>query len=599
MKTTLTITTTTRAQRHAARIQQAQARHTNSTPAVIILNPYPSTAAQRVIDAGHAAAHFVLQARYNKSGLDLMRELEQQQPRDRQRDSLPDIARQHAEHMRAHDQHAALADALQRMADRVSTSSAEQAHAAIIARNERDTAARELAAANDLDALIANGSYSDRADIAQAAITELWRTGNFKAACKAAGQQIAAVAARNGCASNKTYVYPITAEQAAAWVARYGEDAKIPFSTREARAAGWTTVEHRNSARYPDGFYMVKHFRTAAPYVSFETWATADGAQAVAKNDGINSIMSAADAEALQALFDRANLTERERQIVRYLADNTAAKAGAQAVAEHQRQTAADIAAIMADESRTMAERRKAANRKQRAADSVTELVRREAMRANALERAGVYSADNQRKVIQRLRERLTAAAYPAEPATPEERKERQAKIWARLHANIRDNATRAAAPRVDLLGWIDSAPTSSESVITWKRRPHAVDVQTITQAQAEREEAARRERLTAHAVERAALDYRRRLMQHQPTRTAYAAHDATSAAAVFVAAWTAEDARAWYQATQAEQARKARYEAAKRATGVYSFNVDFETWRTWTADQRAEHAAFIRSLSN
>lgn len=400
----LPATTATR----AARISAAAARHPNTTPAIIVMTAYTASNAAAVAAvraSGHAAAHLAIRARHMASGLDFLRRLDLEQRNDRQRESVPEIADRAAAHDRAHDLHRAHADALQAIADRISTTTEDAATAAAAAAVERAAAARELAAADALHKVISTTSHSDRADISQAATLAMWTTGSFAAACKAAGKAIGAVAAANGCTATRTKVKPISAADAAAEQQRYPGMDKIPFAVRRASGSttqGYYTIEHRDSKHFAPGWYKVYHYVTVAPVISYDTYATAEDAPQLTTNGGINAITDQQDAQDLQDLYRRAGLTDRERTICAYMIDNTAAAAGIRAVAQHQQQTADRISAATSAAQ---------AQRIQRAADRRTEDVRSAAQRDNAMSRAGVYSDRTRRDIMQRIRTKLAAAA--------------------------------------------------------------------------------------------------------------------------------------------------------------------------------------------
>lgn len=410
----LPATTATR----AARISAAAARHPNTTPAIIVMTAYTASNAAAVAavrESGHAAAHLAIRARHMASGLDFLRRLNLEQRNDRQRESVPEIADRAAAHDRAHDLHRAHADALQAIADRISTTTEDAATAAAAAAAERAAAARELAAADALHKVISTTSHSDRADISQTATLAMWTTGNFAAACKAAGKAIGAVAAANGCTATRTKVKSISAEEAAAEQQRHPGMDKIPFAIKRASGSttqGYCTIEHRNSKQFAPSWYRVYHYVTVAPVVSYETFASDEDAPQLATNGGINAITDQQDAQDLQDLYRRAGLTDRERTICAYMIDNTAAAAGIKAVAQHQQQTADRISAATSAAQ---------AQRIQRDADRRTEDVRSAAQRDNAMSRAGVYSDRTRRDIMQRIRTKLAAAASsPTQPTAAE-----------------------------------------------------------------------------------------------------------------------------------------------------------------------------------
>ena len=558
----LPATTATR----AARISAAAARHPNTTPAIIIMTAYTASNAAAVAavrESGHAAAYLAIRARHMASGLEFLRRLNLEQQRDRQRESVPEIADRAAAHDRAHDLHRAHADALQAIADRISTTAEDAATAAAAAAVERAAAARELAAADALHRVISTTSHSDRADISQAATIAMWTTGNFAIACKAAGKAIGAVAAANGCTATRTKVKPISAAEAAAEQARYPSMDKIPFAVKRASGTttqGYWTIEYRDSKHFTPGWYKVYHYVTVAPVISYETYATAEDAPQLTTNGGINAITDQQDAQDLQDLYRRAGLTDRERVICAYMIDNTAAAAGIRAVSEHQQQTADRVSAATSAAQ---------AQRIQRDADRRAEDVRSAAQRDNAMSRAGVYSDRTRRDILQRIRAKLAAAASSPTQPTAADLAERDRRHWERMQGN-RDRYQRisrsaaaapAIVPTITSTSTGDAAPTEYATYNpVWTERINPADLHTISPAQLAAEQATEQQHRAAYAAERAALDLRRACRDHKPTRSAYAALDAQSAAYVFIermsAAELAEGIRAEQERQQEQQRR-------------------------------------------
>ena len=369
-----------------------------------------------IMDIAHAAAYVAIRARHQASGLKFLDQLNRMQSADRRRENITAIAAEAEAAHKSHTEHRAAAEEYQRIADRVSTPTEQAAAARVMAKFEREAAAQHLDHAQQLERIIERTSHSDRADISQAAAlaylefmaehsadeydsAEEYHGAAFGAACKAAGKAIGAVAAAAGCTATRTKVERITEADAQRIRDQYPNTERIPFAVREGMTAGYTTIEYRNTPRFPAGWYAVKHYRTTAPYVSYEQFASGEAAEALTNryttNGGINAILDAGDAERIEALFDRVGLSERERIICSYMADNTAAAAGIRAVSDHMRKTA---------ERKAAASSAKYAQEIQREADRQTASIRAAAMRENALDRAGIYSKTNQRKALERIR---------------------------------------------------------------------------------------------------------------------------------------------------------------------------------------------------
>lgn len=596
----------------AAIMAAAAARHTNTTTDIIIMPAFTSSntaAAEESARVGHLAAHLALRARHQSSGLQLMLELDRAQGLDHQREDLPRIAAEalaaRAEHLR----HRTTADALQAIADRISTPAAQAATAAQAAASERKAAAAALDHAQRLESVIGSTSHTDRADISQAAALVYWTTGNFTAACSAAGKAIGAIAAAQGCNATRTKVFPITREEAAAELEAHpnastydpatGEhlDApcRIPFNVKggNATTAGFYTIEHRNSKRYPAGWYRVNHYYTAAPYISYEVFASDEDAPQLATNGGINLITDEADAIDLATLFDRAKLSERERLVLRYMLDNTAAAAGIAAVAEHQQQTAERIAA---------APDRKAAQRIQRDADRQTEDVRAAAQRENAMKRAGIYSDTNQRKTLQRIRAKLESAKREQQPLTAAELDERSRRTWENMQSNrSRYSRSHAAAGTPVIVSNVTVCVDTGDGMkpteyadyqMTFVERISPADLHTVTEQERSAAEQERRQQQHQHRADVLLMEYRRRLRDHIPNRAAFAAFERMSRAEQMQTAANAKAAEA-AEAQQIAAAALAKAEAKADVKQHAARAAELETLAA-TAPQhrRAELAA-------
>lgn len=617
--------------RRALMIQAAQERGqftaaTAPTPRVIILPPFlksNTAVAPEVNRTAHVAAFIAIRARHQASGLDFLRRLNLQQTADYLREDLPRIAEEATAARIAHAHHSELYEAYNAISYNATKTTEEQEAAAEIAKYHKTERDHARATYERLERVISTTSHSDRADIVQAAAEAFWQTANFATACKAAGKAIGAIAAANGCTATRTKVKPITAEQAEAIRKDYTTSAtrvykggelvredenteteRIPFDVREGLTAGYKTIEYRNTKQYPAGWYEVKHYHTAAPYISYEAFATDEDSPALATNGGINAITTQQAAADIAALIDRARLNERERLVVRNMLDNTAAAAGARAVAAHMEETAERVKAAKDEGERTAAailaegakdataratkERRKAAQAArqiQRRADERTEEVRAAAMRENAFHRAGIYSDRTQRDLISRIRAKLTAAkADPIEP-TAAERAEQERRQWQYMQSN-RNRYSRytGATTAPDIVPELQTIVDTGAGMKPTEYAHMTVElVQTIDpatlrtvpaeelRAEESQRAADRRAQYRAHYADVALMEYRRTLRDHSPrkldgapSRTAYAAHDAINSAFVFFDRMSRADQMKHLAPIAAEEAAQAAQRAAE-----------------------------------
>ena len=467
-------------------------------------NPATMTA-DELLHTGHAAAYIAIRRRAEYS--DFLTRLQWQAGNDRKREHIADFGGEALALRQEHDTERAKAAAAQTEADQqtriansiTATAATRQAARAAAAQKAaqaadyRRAAAEALAAAQDLEKLIADTTTSDREDIVQSAIAAYlealqtinpawvtarnlakaaltiykqrkaefatnpnertrealreavqdahaakrmyeetprytgdidWSEDNrnaaFTVAIKAAGKAISALAASKGHPHTSTKITAITPAQAAEWVNTYhttrhgepltadtitpahvAEPVKVPFAVRGGNTAGYTTVEHRNTKRHPDGFYSVKHYHGYSP-----------------RNlDECLNVAAPTPEEAAEAA-ERANLSERERAVIALMderntdpAAHAVQAAGVAAVAAHQAQTAVRVAAADTQRKR---------NRIQREADKQTDTIRAAAMMEAAWETVGVCDNVAQRKAKSRLKDKMQAAMNRKPQPLPE-----------------------------------------------------------------------------------------------------------------------------------------------------------------------------------
>ena len=609
----------------AARIEAAHSRHSRpelDRPAIWAGKPgqplycpaHLMTPAQLEATA-EAAARNALQRREQASGLHLMRELLQSAPQNITAANLPAVGAEALTHERAHRHHSAQAAAFQAIADRKTTPPAEARAAREEAKKHRQKAEQHRQTAESLCRVIATASHTDLADIISAAKLTLYAIAAdpaadlltaYPEAVKAASKAIDTSATASALTSTRTAWTPTTPEAARAWSKAHPNANKVYFTIRDSERAGYITLEYwkpeakKRKSRRPEGWYFVRHYNTVSPYVSFEDYTqTAAGQAAVSKNDGINAIQNAADAESIAALLSRANLSPKEQEICYKTADQTAARHAAAAEHDHMEAARARAATQSKDTARKTLSRARA----------TAATVGAEAALQNALDRCHIYHERTRRRYVANIREALTEAMTPAAIQTAEERAEQERKTWERMQRSA--TRARAAAPisRPDILEAVTraAAEIATAAAVVWLTDYPAPEA--VTAEEAAKPEQERRAHLAAHAAEIARLDHRRKLYTApRQSRTAYAAHDAQTAARVFWDAMTPaeqdESMEAWRAARAAEDAARAaaEAEAARRAKfppEVYGLNTTFPMWRKWDEETRAEHLRFLDSLRN
>lgn len=609
-----------RAQKQTRRTAQAHARHAAPEYA-----PMTATAGEHatIFPALHdmtpralyhlpeLCAALVIRARHRETGLQLFADLQRAAGQDAR--ILHDLT---ARQQRAADSRAEYetardtAAALDQIAARISTDpdTAEAAAEAAAEERARRDAAREDAEA--IDRADAAATTSERAVMVQAAaarLCDMMTTGAdltdvIPELCRAASAALAQLANPDALTRCTTVTRWLTRAEWDAIRDRYAYDltAKpaqhIPASNTRSGNACYRTIEARDrkaeraqlakhdpaalaaKATTADGkaICMVYHYRTAAPYVTFSSFAAPDSAPELATNGGINAIMTQCDRDSLTALFDRANLTDRERALVMYAASQTADR---RAAAAHSASMKAAADSIAATDS---GHRAQASKRAQAAADKAAAAARW-AYAFDRLSRSDTgrtYSTATRAKYRARICAALRAAEQQPEAPTAADRAEAGRRKWEYMQKNSRRAAAPAPAPadRIDLLTAASIAASTTPApapVIHW---------QTRAQANNSRHAAAAR---------LAKLDAESRIDNSTPEAKAAAEH----AAKLYSDKMRRE----------AERKREAEREAAKAAAmrfphmiknGVYSLSTTFDQWRGWSDAERAEHRRYLDTIS-
>ena len=435
----LTTTTTTRQNR----IDNAHARHDLNTTGTWratengIEPPIHRQTPEQLYSTADKAVFFALRAREATSATNLFRELSQSAPTDRQRRELVRIAEEISYYERQHSRARAEIEALTRIIDSTKTNPAERLTAWQSREELKQTAKKALEHVQSLEQRISNTSTSDREQLVPSAIiagldpeNATDPEGAFRRMTNSAGRAISELASPDALRSTRTKLAPITAEEARAELEAHpdiitidpltGEEiatpAHIAFNVKGGNSAGYYTIENRPATKTrPAGWYKVSHYATVAPYVSFETFATGENAEPIAKNNGINAIETISDREELEALINRANLTEREREIVFKLCDQTAKHHAERA--HHEAIEAGREAIAKADKAHRAQERQRAERRAERAYNT--------ALWDSAFTRAGIYAQSTRSKTQARIIEQMRKARSTAEPLTPAEEAER------------------------------------------------------------------------------------------------------------------------------------------------------------------------------
>lgn len=607
-----------RAQKEARKTAQAHARHAAPSydtmtatagehgtifPALHDMTP------RALYHLPELCAALVLRARHRETGLQLFADLQRAAGQDaRILHDLTDRQQRAAERRAEYETARDTAAALDRIAARISTDPAVAEAAAEAAAEERDRrdAAREDAEA--IDRADSTATTSERAVLVQAAaarLCDMLTTGADLTAvvpelCRAASAALAELANPDSMTRNNTVTRWLDRAEAADIMSRYAIDLTaqppqhIPAASTKNGAACYRTIEVRDRkseraklekhdpaelagrAVTADGkaICMIYHYRTAAPYVTFSSFAAPDSAPELATNGGINAIMTQNDRDSLTSLFDRANLSDRERALVMYAASQTADRRAAAAYKDSMQSAADAIAATDSGHRAQTRARAKAAADKSAAAARWSYAFDRMSRR----DTGRTYSTATRAKYRARICAALTAARIAPEAPTAADRAEQQRRAWETMQRSSRRAAAAPRSARPDIF-----AATAAAAAAVPTGAP------------------------VVHWMSRAQASNRRAAAAHRAAEIAAASPiDNTTpeaqAAAAIAAKLYGEKMR-----REAQRKREAERAAAKTAamrhphmikSGVYSLQTTFDQWRGWTEAEREEHRRYLETLS-
>lgn len=378
----------------------------------------------------------------------------------------------------------------------------------------------------------------------------------------------------------------LTAEQVTEYVATYGGIGK-EYKHRTDKG-NTQYIEYKQYKKQPQGFYLITEAKTTAPHISYEYFTEDMGdllQTLIVSNNGINAIENQQAQDNLYRLMQSANLTDRGQRFILHFMDNTSANAGQKAVNEYYRTQGAKATRKGAEECRFLA------------------------MRKNAFERkdVGIYSADNQKKTLQRIRQRLADHKTERRTLTATELFSYDIAYCMR---NYEPSATPEAEQRADLIAWAEqTAPSNTESIIEWQSR--AERGQSRARARAKARENESKSTIDNATVYTRLTDFhnlKRYYIKHTPHKSKGAFKDAKESALILAPLFTFNystiaDEIADLDRTNTERAKaqteldKARAEAERNGVRT-DFDTTFEQWHSYTDKQKALWQAFIEAHS-
>lgn len=480
-----------RAQKQTRRAAAAHARHAAPEYAPMIVTTgehatiFPALhdlTPRALYHLPELCAAFVLRARHRETGLQIFSDLQRAAGSDaRIMHDLTDRAQRAAERRAEYETARDNAAALDQIAARISTDpdTAEAAAEAAAEERDRRDAAREDAEA--IDRADATATTSERATLVQAAAAELVSmmttgadlTDAIPQLCRAASAALAQLANPDALTRNKTVTRWMDAAEAAEIMSRYAIDLNaqppqhIPAASTKTGASCYKTIEPRDrkaeraqfakhdpaalaaKATTEDGkaVCVIYHYRTAAPYVTFSSFAAPDSAPELSTNGGINAIMTQGDRDRIISLFDRANLSDRERALVMYAANQTADRRAAAAYKDSMQSAAAAIAAT------DSGHRAQARKRAQAAADKAAAAARWSYAfdRLSRQDTGRTYSSSTREKYRARICAALRAAEQQPDTPTAADRAEQHRRAWEQMQRSSRRAAAAQQQRRPDI----------------------------------------------------------------------------------------------------------------------------------------------------
>ena len=559
--------------------------------------------AEQLYTAAEIAVSIALRTLHSNTGLHLYADLIHAYHNDRTARAAADI--QNSIHT---------AEALRNDCRRMAHTAAQIASRLTITEEEREAAQEECTAwqrmasdyadeATDTAAAVHGITYSDRADMTQAAalaIIQTWSeaapvtdsrkaeyaaaigkaaeeltaeesadlqtAANFRMAINAARMESTRLAHPDAMNSHTTKRTKITEEQAAEWAQTFGgtgADIRRAASRKNTKATDcYDTCENIKNQ-----WYIIRHYKTIRPYDSYEAAQEASGNEPTADTLSGNE----AAAELARAIIARANLTATERTALAYYCI-TLAEAPTQ---EEERIAAKVTRAAEAARVEYLTER----------AAAIAKL--EQSRQGEAIKRARATA--QARAEAARWKAALTAAGYTNDRAR---QRAKAAIIAALLGATAKaDNIyfTESEAPsRIDLIAAMSEAAEAIKTprAIVWHEfRILEAAAPCVT---GWRERAAKSARASAEAIENlkcTKIDNTTPEAQARAEAAARAYTERTRAAEA--------EARARAEATAAAEVR-----ATAHSLKVDTLETTFELWQSWSEAQKAAHSAWLNTLA-
>lgn len=495
-------------QKHDRRTAQAHARHATPNYNRMTIDSHGTTHPQpdamtdsQLYAVADTAAFLTIRARSRNTGLKIWQDLQAQQQND-SRIMFDREARSIAEQaIRAEaDRLNAEATAAERTAERMSTDPDTADTLMIIAEQRRTDRDNRRAEADEIAKNDSTATASERATLVQAAVAKAWELKQSRTdcntvseLCKACSEALTQLTHPDTMTATRTVTRWLTAEDWETFRTAYAYDItatppqKIPTHNTKSGAATYRTIEpkERKAERKkmtPDQLKkmaftaegvpicLIYHYRTTAAKVYYNDYENPDSIPELSTNGGINAIFNQTDSERINALFNRAKLTDRERLLITFAASQGARNAARKAEAAQRE----------ADREKIKNAPKKYRRQEQERAEQRAIKAGADARWAHAFNRLSrtdkdtSYTTATRDKYRQRIKAALIKARTAPEAPTAEERREADRRQWEIMQRNSRRACAPITAERIDLVAWTDSTTTDTETVVKWLTKAQA-----------------------------------------------------------------------------------------------------------------------------
>ena len=495
-------------QKHDRRTAQAHRRHATPIYNRMTIDSHGTTHPQpdamtdsQLYAVADTAAFLTIRARSRNTGLKIWQDLQAHQPTDN-RIMFDREARSIAEQaIRAEaDRLNAEAITAERTAERMSTDPDTADALITIAEQRRADRNNRRAEADEIAKADSTATTSERATLVQAAVAKAWELKQSRTdcntvseLCKACSEALTQLTHPDTMTATRTVTRWLTADDWKTFRTAYAYDItatppqKIPTASTKSGTAVYRTIEPKErkaeiKKMTPDQLKkmafnaegmpicLIYHYRTTAAKVYYNDYENPDSIPELSTNGGINAIFNQTDSERINALFNRAKLSDRERLLITFAASQGARNAARKAEAAQRE-----------------ADREKIENTPKKYRKQEQERAEQRAIKAGAdarwihafnrlsrTDNGTSYTTATRDKYRQRIKAALIKARTAPEAPTAAERAEAERRYWELMQKNSRRACAPITADHIDLIAWTASTSTDTEAVIRWLTKAQA-----------------------------------------------------------------------------------------------------------------------------